>query len=161
MATTQSREPTPKAEAAGRARDASEEAAESAGGMRVSSITRLAMIQEAAYFRAQGRMFEPGHEVEDWLAAEREIDAILGDDGPSGLVERLQRERDELRVKMHLARLEVRQDWDELEGKWETFKSRYGGALKEAQSAGKDIGAAARSMLSEIRQGYRRIRKAL
>jgi hypothetical protein len=34
---------------------------------------RQAMIAEAAYFRAQRRGFEPGHALEDWLAAEQEI----------------------------------------------------------------------------------------
>jgi hypothetical protein len=31
---------------------------------------RHAIIAEAAYLRAQQRHFEPGHDVEDWLAAE-------------------------------------------------------------------------------------------
>ena len=31
------------------------------------------MIQEAAYFRALRRGFVPGHEFEDWLAAEAEV----------------------------------------------------------------------------------------
>lgn len=31
------------------------------------------MIAIAAYLRAQLRGFEPGHELEDWFAAEREI----------------------------------------------------------------------------------------
>ena len=30
-------------------------------------------IAEAAYRRAQQRGFEPGHELEDWFAAEREL----------------------------------------------------------------------------------------
>jgi hypothetical protein len=38
---------------------------------------RDAMIAEAAYFRSAHRGFEPGHEVDDWLAAESEIDAAL------------------------------------------------------------------------------------
>jgi len=38
---------------------------------------RSAMIAEAAYYRAACRGFEPGHELEDWLAAEREIDVAL------------------------------------------------------------------------------------
>ncbi|MBK1701078.1 hypothetical protein CKO22_09120 [Thiococcus pfennigii] len=33
-------------------------------------------IKEVAYFRAQRRGFAPGHEIEDWLAAEEEIDNI-------------------------------------------------------------------------------------
>ena len=38
---------------------------------------REAMIAEAAYFRSAHRGFEPGHEVDDWLAAESEIDGAL------------------------------------------------------------------------------------
>jgi len=35
---------------------------------------RHQMIQEAAYFRAEQRYFFGGNPVEDWLAAETEID---------------------------------------------------------------------------------------
>jgi hypothetical protein len=38
---------------------------------------RLQLIAEAAYFRAERRGFQPGKELEDWLAAEIEIDALL------------------------------------------------------------------------------------
>jgi hypothetical protein len=38
---------------------------------------RDAMIAEAAYFRSAHRGFEPGHEVDDWLTAESDIDAAL------------------------------------------------------------------------------------
>ena len=38
---------------------------------------RAALIAEAAYFRAEKRGFAPGHETEDWLAAEAEVDARL------------------------------------------------------------------------------------
>ena len=38
---------------------------------------RLEMIAEAAYYRAEKRGFEPGHEVEDWLAAETAVDATI------------------------------------------------------------------------------------
>lgn len=31
------------------------------------------MIADAAYFRAEKRGFASGHEIEDWLAAEKEI----------------------------------------------------------------------------------------
>jgi hypothetical protein len=33
-------------------------------------------IAVAAYYLAQRRGFEPGHELEDWCAAETQIDAI-------------------------------------------------------------------------------------
>jgi len=41
------------------------------------SERRRALIADAAYFRAQQRDFAPGHELEDWLAAEEEIDRLL------------------------------------------------------------------------------------
>jgi len=39
------------------------------------SENREARIAERAYWRAERRGFEPGHELEDWLNAEREIDS--------------------------------------------------------------------------------------
>jgi hypothetical protein len=38
---------------------------------------RAARIAELAYFKAEKRGFAPGHEEEDWLAAEAEVDAQL------------------------------------------------------------------------------------
>jgi hypothetical protein len=43
----------------------------------VNDQQRYEMIAEAAYFRAADRDFAPGHEVDDWVAAEKEIDLIL------------------------------------------------------------------------------------
>ena len=39
---------------------------------------RDTMVRMAAYFRAEQRGFAPGNEWEDWLAAEAEIDALVG-----------------------------------------------------------------------------------
>jgi len=43
--------------------------------------SRAALIAEIAYFKAQSRGFEPGHEEEDWLAAEAEVDKKLNSTG--------------------------------------------------------------------------------
>ncbi|MBV8878092.1 MAG: DUF2934 domain-containing protein [Gammaproteobacteria bacterium] len=43
----------------------------------VSAEARHALIAQAAYLRAERRGFVPGHETEDWLAAEAEVDALL------------------------------------------------------------------------------------
>jgi hypothetical protein len=123
-----------------------------------STEERYRMIAAAAYFRSEKRGFARGYEVEDWLTAEREIDEKLQGDG---LLERLRCERDELRVRVHLAKLELRQEWDELERKWELVRSRSGSALREARGAGKEVGTAAGALLGEIREGYKRIRGAL
>ena len=43
----------------------------------VTSEERNQLIAEAAYFRAEHRSFAPGHELEDWLTAEAEIEGRL------------------------------------------------------------------------------------
>jgi len=46
------------------------------GSRRTGSMIdeRERLVRERAYFRAQRRGFVPGHEVEDWLEAEREVE---------------------------------------------------------------------------------------
>ena len=44
------------------------------------------------------------------------------------VVERLRKERDELRVKLHLGGMEAKEQWDELEKKWNTLEARLGQA---------------------------------
>ncbi len=46
---------------------------------------RQRRIEEAAYFRAAQRGFAPGHEIEDWLAAERDIDVQIAMKVPNPL----------------------------------------------------------------------------
>ena len=48
----------------------------------ISAAERRGMIAKAAYLRGERRGFAPGGEADDWLAAEQEIDALLG--GTSG-----------------------------------------------------------------------------
>ncbi len=48
-----------------------------ARGTLVDAERREEMIRRAAYLRAESRAFYPGREVDDWLAAEAEIDEKL------------------------------------------------------------------------------------
>ena len=43
----------------------------------VSAEERYAMVAQAAYLRASQRGFAPGNELDDWLAAEAEIEMRL------------------------------------------------------------------------------------
>jgi Protein of unknown function (DUF2934) len=43
----------------------------------VTPEARRGLIAENAYLRAERRGFAPGHETEDWLLAEAEVDALL------------------------------------------------------------------------------------
>ena len=73
------------------------------------------------------------------------------------LIEDLRQERDELRVKVGLAKLEAREEWQDIEtklGHLEAKARQVGGATAEAS---KDIGAAARLLGEEIRKGLRSV----
>lgn len=52
-----------------------EEAAELAEARSPSPEEQQRLIAQRAYYRAQRRNFEPGHELEDWLEAEAELKA--------------------------------------------------------------------------------------
>jgi Protein of unknown function (DUF2934) len=43
-------------------------------GTPAAAAERRELIAKAAYYRAERRAFGPGHELEDWLAAETEVD---------------------------------------------------------------------------------------
>lgn len=43
----------------------------------IDAEVRRRLIATAAYFSAERRGFEAGHELEDWVAAEVEVDALL------------------------------------------------------------------------------------
>ncbi len=64
---------TSKAKARGKTRAR----ATAASPTTLTALDRRQMVEMAAYFRAERRGFEAGHEAEDWLAAEAEVDAQL------------------------------------------------------------------------------------
>jgi Protein of unknown function (DUF2934) len=47
------------------------------GSSQISAEQRHAMIAENAYLRAAGRSFSGGDPLDDWLASEQEVDALL------------------------------------------------------------------------------------
>jgi predicted N-acetyltransferase YhbS len=78
--------------------------------------------------------------------------AILGD---------FERQRDELKVRLHLAKAEGREELVRLEEKIDALRLRAQSAGSEAKDALKDIGGAAERLADEIRQGLDRVRKTL
>lgn len=75
------------------------------------------------------------------------------------LLDRLATERDELIVRAHLAKLEAREEWQELEAKLDELRGKAGQAADVAGDAGQDVAAAARLLGEEIAHGYERLRK--
>lgn len=75
--------------------------------------------------------------------------------------ESLKRARDELRVQIHLAKADARDLWDRTERKLEQVEGKVRLVSKGAEEPLQDVAEAARGLLREIREGYRRIRDAL
>jgi len=86
--------------------------------------------------------------------------------GTDDLIDRLHREldelkatRDDLRVRLHLGRAEVREQWDKLEKRWEHAQARLKVLREEARDSAEDVGEAARLLVHEIREGLDHLRR--
>jgi len=77
------------------------------------------------------------------------------------MLDRLRTERDELRVRAHLAKAEAEEELDKLEDKWQELESRAKAARREAKDASRDVGVALETLADELSQAYRRIRSRL
>jgi hypothetical protein len=69
--------PAPAKTSGAKTTGAKRSATKTARRTEVSENMRRSMIAQAAYLRAERRGFTGGDEVEDWLAAEAEVDALL------------------------------------------------------------------------------------
>jgi BMFP domain-containing protein YqiC len=77
------------------------------------------------------------------------------------MLEKLEQERDELKVRMHLGKAEAREEWDKLEVRIGELRARLDKAGDEAGDVMEDVGAAAKLLGDEIREGFARIRRSL
>ena len=72
------------------------------------------------------------------------------------LIDDLRQKRDELRVQIHLASREIKDEWEELEEKSRQFLSNA-----EIARTGEGVGDALGELGEELKKGYQRIRKAI
>ena len=77
------------------------------------------------------------------------------------LMERLETERDELKLKIGLAKLEAREEWEELEGKMESLRGRMKVLGTEAREASEDVASAAGVLAEEVKEGLARLRRMM
>ncbi len=77
------------------------------------------------------------------------------------LLESFKQQADEIRLQMHLAKAEARDEWEDLEQKLEELKAKADVVRKEAGEASEDVLEAAKLMAEEIKNGFDRIRKFL
>ena len=75
--------------------------------------------------------------------------------------EQLKQQRDELRVKLHLAKADAKDEWARLERQWEEVKPKLEAARQEAGKTAGSIGSALSLAMEELKKGYERMRKLL
>ena len=72
------------------------------------------------------------------------------------VLEQLKQLRDEVALKVHLATMEAKTEWEELERKWSDFENKA-----KLDETAEGLGSAVSQLADEIKAGYERIRKAL
>ncbi len=79
------------------------------------------------------------------------------------LIEELKQKRDELRVQIHLASKDIKDEWDELETKMDDFSGKVRQFSDDAKlkETGAGIGDALGQLGNELKRGYQRIRDAV
>ena len=77
------------------------------------------------------------------------------------LLEQLQTERDQLRLRSHLLKADLKQEWDEVELKMRGVETRLQHLRTSVHESSEDIGAATTLLLDEITNAYTRFRDAI
>jgi len=77
------------------------------------------------------------------------------------LVEELKQIRDELKVRVHLAAADAKDEWAQLEKKWDHMRARVERVGDVAEDAAEDVGEALASVGKELKKGYERVRNML
>ena len=76
-------------------------------------------------------------------------------------IEELKKHREELQLQLHLAKSDIKDEWDELEEKMVHLQSKFSTLKKEAAESSKEIGVALSLVADEIAEAYKRIKRRL
>jgi hypothetical protein len=68
--------------------------------------------------------------------------------------------RDELKLKAHLARIELKSQLDELERKWRLAEEQLDRAKAHAQADGSRVQRELKSLLGDLRTGFQNAKRA-
>jgi len=73
----------------------------------------------------------------------------------------IEQERDEAKLKIHLAKAELHDEWEELEKKWHHTQGKAKAIAKTARETGEELEEPWHMLLDELKKGYRRIKDQL
>lgn len=77
------------------------------------------------------------------------------------LMEELKRQRDELKVKLRLAKTDAKNEWAKLEKKYKKFRKKVPLMKKEIEKTAGSAGAAVGQAAREIKRGFARLKKMM
>lgn len=81
------------------------------------------------------------------------------------VIESLKQQRDELKVHMHLASLDAKDEWDSIEKRWERWLAESKAQAKPLkdvmEESAKDVGTALDLVLEEVKNSYERIKNQI
>jgi len=73
------------------------------------------------------------------------------------ILKSIQQERDELIVKLQLAKMETSDEWKKIESKLELLEAKAKEIAEATADASKDVGSAASLLAEEIRDAFKKI----
>jgi uncharacterized coiled-coil DUF342 family protein len=77
------------------------------------------------------------------------------------LISSLKQQRDEIALKIHLGKSELKEEWERLETKLQELNDRYEPAREAAGEAAGKVFDSLKATAHEIGEGFQKIRKAL
>ena len=77
------------------------------------------------------------------------------------LLEKLKLERDELKLKRHLASMEAKEEFEEAEKNWDTLKIKAAEIADDSKETSEEFIAKAKIVGEELKDAYSRISKRL
>lgn len=77
------------------------------------------------------------------------------------IFEELKTQRDVLAVKIHLAKSDIKDEWQELEKKWQTFCARNHQLQRELRETANDVEDDLHYLTQDLREGYQRLKRLM
>ncbi|HIE95889.1 MAG: hypothetical protein ABGZ23_07090 [Fuerstiella sp.] len=77
------------------------------------------------------------------------------------LMSHLRQERDELKLKVHLAEMEAKEEYDRLSGKLDELTVQYNPVKNAVADSAENVIAALSLAAGEMKNGFQKIRKAI
>jgi restriction endonuclease S subunit len=77
------------------------------------------------------------------------------------VLKELKTERDNLKVQLHLLNMDAKEEWNELENKYENFKAKASIVAEATEDSTGEVVEALKLVGEELHEGYKRIKRSM